>query len=127
MIPVFQSFWLSLYDWDGLSPTKKFIGLGNYAGLVQDEQFWTSLKNNVYWLVLFMLGPVDRAGNCYLFEPESLRDANCQVAFLFPIRLVWRGDRSCLFLVLRSYSWPLKQHSGDISQFHRFLPSRMST
>ena len=58
VIPVFQSFWLSLYDWDGLSPTKKFIGLGNYAGLVQDEQFWTSLKNNVYWLVLFMLGPI---------------------------------------------------------------------
>ena len=58
VIPVFQSFWLSLYDWDGLSPNKKFIGLSNYAALLQDEQFWTSLKNNVYWLVLFLLGPV---------------------------------------------------------------------
>jgi multiple sugar transport system permease protein len=58
VIPVFESFWLSLYDWDGLSPSKKFIGLGNYTELFQDEQFWTSLKNNVYWLVLFLLGPV---------------------------------------------------------------------
>ena len=58
VIPIFQSFWLSLYDWDGLSPNKKFIGLSNYAALFQDDQFWTSLKNNVYWLVLFLLGPV---------------------------------------------------------------------
>jgi multiple sugar transport system permease protein len=58
VIPIFQSFWLSLYDWDGLSPTKKFIGLSNYTALFQDEQFWTSLKNNIYWLVLFLLGPV---------------------------------------------------------------------
>ena len=58
IIPVFQSFWLSLFDWDGLSPTKKFIGVSNYTQLFQDEQFWTSLKNNVYWLVLFLLGPV---------------------------------------------------------------------
>jgi multiple sugar transport system permease protein len=58
VIPVFQSFWLSLYDWDGLSPSKKFIGLNNYTALFQDDQFWTSLKNNVYWLVLFLLGPV---------------------------------------------------------------------
>ena len=58
VIPIIQSFWLSLYDWDGLSPSKKFIGLSNYAALFQDDQFWTSLKNNVYWLVLFLLGPV---------------------------------------------------------------------
>jgi multiple sugar transport system permease protein len=58
VVPVFQSFWLSLFDWDGLSPTKKFIGLSNYVALFQDDQFWTSLKNNVYWLVLFLLGPV---------------------------------------------------------------------
>ena len=37
---------------------KQFIGLANYEQLFQDEQFWTSLRNNVYWLVLFLLGPV---------------------------------------------------------------------
>ncbi|MBV9674654.1 MAG: sugar ABC transporter permease [Verrucomicrobia bacterium] len=58
VIPIFQSFWLSLYDWDGLSPTKKFLGLSNYTELFQDDQFWTSLKNNLYWLILFLLGPV---------------------------------------------------------------------
>jgi multiple sugar transport system permease protein len=58
IIPIFQSFGLSLYDWDGLSPDKKFIGLDNYQALFQDPQFWTSLKNNLYWLIFFLLGPV---------------------------------------------------------------------
>ena len=58
VIPIFQSFWLSLFEWDGITPDKQFIGLANYEQLFQDEQFWTSLRNNVYWLVLFLLGPV---------------------------------------------------------------------
>ncbi|WLD57857.1 sugar ABC transporter permease [Salinispirillum sp. LH 10-3-1] len=55
--PVLQSIWLSFYDWDGLSP-KVWIGLENYRELIYDDRFWTSLKNNVIWLVLFMLAPV---------------------------------------------------------------------
>jgi multiple sugar transport system permease protein len=61
VIPIFQSFWLSLFDWDGITPEKTFIGLENYQELFEDDQFWTSLKNNVFWLVLFLLGPV---GGC---------------------------------------------------------------
>lgn len=55
--PIGQSVWLSFYDWDGLSP-KYFIGFENYLELWYDDRFWTSLKNNVIWLVLFMLAPV---------------------------------------------------------------------
>ena len=46
VIPIFQSFWLSLFDWDGITVEKEFIGLANYEQLFQDEQFWTSLRNN---------------------------------------------------------------------------------
>ena len=54
IIPIFQSMWISLYDWDGLGP-KKWIGPGNYVELIDDEDFYTSLKNNVIWLVMYML------------------------------------------------------------------------
>ncbi len=54
IFPIFQSMQLSLYDWDGLGK-KTFIGLGNYVELFGDEAFYTSLKNNVIWLVLYML------------------------------------------------------------------------
>jgi multiple sugar transport system permease protein len=52
--PIGQSFWLSLYDWDGLGE-KAWLGLANYQELWGDRAFWTSLQNNLIWLVLYML------------------------------------------------------------------------
>ncbi len=54
VMPIFQSMWLSFYDWDGLGE-KTWLGLGNYVELFDDEAFYTSLKNNVIWLVLYLL------------------------------------------------------------------------
>jgi multiple sugar transport system permease protein len=54
IIPIFQSIWISFYDWDGLGP-KSWVGLANYVELADDEAFYTSLKNNILWLVLYML------------------------------------------------------------------------
>ena len=54
IIPVFQSMWLSFYDWDGLG-AKEWIGTANYVELFDDDAFFTSLENNVIWLVLYML------------------------------------------------------------------------
>lgn len=54
IIPIGQSIWISFYQWDGLS-AKKWIGLANYAELWDDPAFYTSLKNNIIWLVLYML------------------------------------------------------------------------
>ena len=53
--PIFESFSLSLYDWDGIAPNPEFIGLENYRELLDDDAFYTSLKNNVIWLVLYLL------------------------------------------------------------------------
>ena len=58
IFPIFQSFNTSLYDWDGLSPAE-YIGLRNYEDLywefVDRDAFYTSLKNNLIWLVLYLL------------------------------------------------------------------------
>ena len=54
IIPIFQSMWISFYDWDGLGP-RTWIGLGNYVELFDDEAFFTSFKNNIIWLVLYLL------------------------------------------------------------------------
>ena len=53
VLPIFQSIWISFYEWDGLSPAS-YVGFANYVELVDDEQFYTALWNNVRWLVLFM-------------------------------------------------------------------------
>lgn len=57
VIPIIQSIWISFYDWDGTGPAS-WVGLGNYAELFADPQFYVSLKNNVIWLLLFLLAPV---------------------------------------------------------------------
>ncbi|WGH79928.1 carbohydrate ABC transporter permease [Jannaschia ovalis] len=58
ILPIFQSFQVSLYRWDGLgelSETGTFIGLGNYRELMTDRAFEISLWNNMRWLFLYLL------------------------------------------------------------------------
>ncbi len=52
--PIFQSINISFYEWDGLGE-KTWVGVENYIELLDDEAFYTSLWNNVLWLVLYML------------------------------------------------------------------------
>ena len=54
IFPIFQSISLSFYQWNGLG-TKTYIGVENYIELMDDEYFFVSLKNNVIWLVLYLL------------------------------------------------------------------------
>ncbi|MCV6823518.1 MULTISPECIES: carbohydrate ABC transporter permease [Halocynthiibacter] len=58
IVPIFQSFSISLYEWDGLG-TAEYVGLRNYEDLywefVDRDAFFVSLKNNVIWLVMYLL------------------------------------------------------------------------
>ena len=53
VFPIYQSFNISLYKWDGLGEAE-FIGLRNYERLLMDRAFETSLWNNLKWLVLYL-------------------------------------------------------------------------
>ena len=54
IIPIFQSFSISLYDWDGLGQAE-YVGLANYSELMNDRAFEVSLWNNLKWLVCYLL------------------------------------------------------------------------
>lgn len=54
--PIISSVSLSFYEWDGLGE-KTWVGLANYVELFHSDVFWTALKNNALWLILFMLAP----------------------------------------------------------------------
>lgn len=45
LIPIVKTFYMSLFQWDMVSPKKPFIGLQNYITLFQNENFLISLKN----------------------------------------------------------------------------------
>ncbi|OED44653.1 ABC transporter permease [Chromatiales bacterium (ex Bugula neritina AB1)] len=60
IVPIFQSISYSFTSWDGLYDingtwTGEWVGLHNYRLLLDDPNFYTSLKNNLLWLLLFML------------------------------------------------------------------------
>ena len=53
IFPIFQSVWISFYEWDGLGEAQ-WVGLANYVELFDDEYFYTSLKNNFIWLIMYL-------------------------------------------------------------------------
>jgi len=56
--PFANNVYLSLFEWNGLSPDKEFVGLQNYQTLLADPLFWSALKHNVIWAVLGTVLPV---------------------------------------------------------------------
>ncbi len=54
VFPIFQSFNMALLKWDGLGEAE-FVGMRNYQELWDDPAFYVSLKNNVVWLLLYLL------------------------------------------------------------------------
>ena len=62
--PMLYTFYLSLTDWDGISPETKYIGLKNFEtlfgslGKTLPSAFEYSLVNNLKWLLTFTTIPV---------------------------------------------------------------------
>jgi multiple sugar transport system permease protein len=47
--PIVFSFYLSFHSWNMFSPTRPFVGLGNYSAIVQNPEFWSVLKNTAVY------------------------------------------------------------------------------
>jgi len=58
IFPILQTFQKSFFTWDGLTPAV-FSGLDNYFRLLEDDDFWVSLKNGLIFalvLVVYQMG-----------------------------------------------------------------------
>jgi multiple sugar transport system permease protein len=54
ILPILQSFQISLYRWDGLGEAVP-VGFDNYRQLFDDRAFYVSLWNNLKWLLLYLI------------------------------------------------------------------------
>ncbi len=52
-LPIILGFWYSLTNYTGLSGDYNFIGLDNYRSMFQDRYFKVSIKNNIFYAVLY--------------------------------------------------------------------------
>jgi multiple sugar transport system permease protein len=50
--PIIYAFYVSLLKWNMIDPVRPFVGIGNYAQLLQDEKFITALVNTTYFALV---------------------------------------------------------------------------
>lgn len=56
LYPIFYTLCLSFFNWDGMMKAE-FVGLANYREMLHAPTFYVALKNNLTWLLLFLLAP----------------------------------------------------------------------
>ncbi|WP_195571219.1 carbohydrate ABC transporter permease [Paenibacillus sp. 1001270B_150601_E10] len=58
--PIMDAIYYSFTSWNGISKNVKFIGIENYTTVMSDGEFWSSVKNNGYFILfsLFIQVPI---------------------------------------------------------------------
>ena len=60
--PIFRSVYFSTFNWNGLGPAVKNVGIKNYIKILSDEVFLKAVKN-VLFIIVFSLGYPVAAGH----------------------------------------------------------------
>jgi raffinose/stachyose/melibiose transport system permease protein len=76
LYPFLNTIYLSFTDWNGVSPTKEWVGLSNYTRMFGDATALKAFGNNIIWILIGTIAPV--------------------VLGLFEALLVWSGTRASL-------------------------------
>lgn len=52
--PTLDLFRFSFTSWDGVAPTKQWVGITNYQELFADKIFWQAFRNTLVWTVIVL-------------------------------------------------------------------------
>ena len=55
IVPFIYGVYLTLTDWDGVAKVKNFIGLKNFAGVMRDGAFWSSLGLTFKYVIVVVV------------------------------------------------------------------------
>lgn len=56
--PFVSTIYYSLTSWNGVDPTKQFVGFANYVRMFNDRLLWLSLGHNLIWIVVGTVAPI---------------------------------------------------------------------
>ncbi len=111
--PTLYTFYLSLTNWDGVSPNPSFVGLRNFERLFTDRTFHEALTNNLRWLVVFITIPTTGGlGMALVFNQEMRGGRWYKVSFYSPLVL----SLSVIGLI---WAWVYNPSLGLINSFLR--------
>lgn len=86
--PLLYSFYYSLTDWNGFSPTYNFVGLENFRRIFRDPLFSNAIRNTVIWMIAAIIIPTGGGLTLALLLHEGVRLASLYKSlFYFPISL----------------------------------------
>jgi multiple sugar transport system permease protein len=71
VFPLIDNIWVSFHDWDGVGP-RHWVGLSNYAALLSDQVFYTALRNNLFWIIAYLIVPPFLGLGLALFLNQSV-------------------------------------------------------
>ncbi|MEY8356610.1 sugar ABC transporter permease [Lachnospiraceae bacterium 54-53] len=115
VVPVFYSFYISLFQWNGIG-SMKFAGLNNYITLLtSDKIFFTALLNNLKWIVMTVCITMSAALGLAVILNQSFKGRTFfRGFFYFPcviapiaVAIIWR--------------WIYNPNIGFINQFFTAL------
>lgn len=114
IVPLFTALGYSLTNWMG-GLDKTFIGLENYAALVKDEIFWSSLRHNlliVLLTVIIQMGLAFLLTVLFMSKAMKLKEVHRTVIFLpvvlsavvvgFIWQMIYSNDYGLLNAILKS-------------------------
>ena len=55
IVPFLYGVYLTMTDWNGVSQVKNFVGFKNFAGVVRDAQFWSSLVLTFKYVIFVVI------------------------------------------------------------------------
>ncbi len=87
LYPILYGLYVSLTRWDLVTPPQ-FIGLGNYARLIEDGLFWTAMRNTALFVSLNVpLGVAIPLGLAILVNNPILGRTFFSSAFITPLMI----------------------------------------
>ncbi len=99
VIPILMTFYLSVHEWNIISPRKPFVWFQNYVSLIDDPDFLVSLKNTLLFCVGYTIPCILLAlGLALALNSKRVKGASVlQAAFfvpyvvsMVPVSIVWK-------------------------------------
>ena len=110
IVPIFQMGGLSLFDWNLVNPQRTFVGLKNFAGLIQDTQFHQTLANTLIYMVFTVGLSVSLGMLVALHLKEATRRNRFLQAVVFSPYVISLASVSLLWL------WIMNKDYGLLNQ-----------
>jgi len=111
--PTFNTFYLSLTSWDGMTPVARFVGTRNYERLATDTRFQAAVLNTFGYVTVFTLASMAAGLVLALLLNEAGRLSAAMKTLIF-IPLAFPHVVTAM-----AWRWMYEPHSGTINEMLR--------